>query len=88
MRKPTVILLIYLMTFSGEKLAFVAASVKRNTSGQRGYALPPPIGDRFVATNVSLKMLVSYAYHLQDHSTTNIQQVHYCHNNASLSALC
>jgi uncharacterized protein (TIGR03435 family) len=66
MAKPTVILLMYLMTFSAEKLAFEAASVKQNTSGQRGYALPPPIGDRFIATNVSLKMLVSYAYHLQD----------------------
>jgi uncharacterized protein (TIGR03435 family) len=46
--------------------AFEVASVKPNSSGRRGYALPPPKGGRFTATNVSLKALVLYAYHLQD----------------------
>ena len=48
------------------KPAFEVASVKTNNSGQRGYALPPPKGGRFTATNVSLKALILYAYHLQD----------------------
>src|SRR6516162_970658 len=46
--------------------AFEVASVKPNDSGLRGYSLPPPKGGRYTATNVSLRSLVLYAYHLQD----------------------
>jgi uncharacterized protein (TIGR03435 family) len=51
---------------STAKLVFDAVSVKPNVSGQRGYSLPPPTGERFTATNVSLNLLVTYAYHLND----------------------
>ena len=51
-------------TFAGQE--FEAATVKPNQSGQRGSSLPPPIGGRFTATNVSLKDLILYAYHVQD----------------------
>src|SRR6516162_2661623 len=46
--------------------AFEVASVKPNDSGLRGYSLPPPKGGRYTATNVSLRSLILYAYHLQD----------------------
>src|SRR6516162_3760598 len=45
---------------------FEVASVKPNDSGLRGYSLPPPKGGRYTATNVSLRSLILYAYHLQD----------------------
>jgi uncharacterized protein (TIGR03435 family) len=49
-----------------ERPEFNAASIKENNSGERGYSLPPPIGGRLVTGNTSFKMLILYAYHLQD----------------------
>jgi uncharacterized protein (TIGR03435 family) len=51
---------------AGGRPAFSVASVKANKSGQRGYSLPPPVGGRLIAANLSLKALTLYAYHLQD----------------------
>ncbi len=45
-----------------QQLKFDAASVRVNKSGERKWALPRPEGGRFVATNVSLGMLVVNAY--------------------------
>lgn len=45
---------------------FDVASIKQNKSGDRGFGLPPPVGDRLTLTNVPLSMLIQYAYHLQD----------------------
>jgi len=50
---------------------FEAASVKQNRSGQPGSSLPPPIGGRFTARNVTLTMLIGYAYHLQEFQLSN-----------------
>jgi uncharacterized protein (TIGR03435 family) len=52
---------------------FEVASIKLNNSGQRGSSLPPPIGGRLTATNVSLSQLIQYAYHLQDFEISGTQ---------------
>jgi uncharacterized protein (TIGR03435 family) len=46
---------------------FEVASVKPNTSGNNMVMIRPPVGGRFTATNVKLKMLVRLAYNLQDY---------------------
>jgi uncharacterized protein (TIGR03435 family) len=52
---------------------FEVAAVKLNKQGARGSALPPPKDGRFNATNVSLKDLVLYAYHILDFQLSGIQ---------------
>jgi uncharacterized protein (TIGR03435 family) len=46
---------------------FEVASVKPNTSGNGMIMIRPPVGGRFTATNVRLKMLIGLAYKLQDY---------------------
>jgi uncharacterized protein (TIGR03435 family) len=41
------------------------ASVKPNTSGNNMISIRPPVGGRFTATNVRLKMLVELAYNVK-----------------------
>ena len=50
--------------------AFEVASVKPNKSGERGGSLPMPISGRLTARNVSLKRLMSEAYHIQTFQIT------------------
>jgi uncharacterized protein (TIGR03435 family) len=45
---------------------FEVASIKPNTSGNGMIMIRPPVGGRFTATNVRLKMLVGLAYKVQD----------------------
>ena len=49
-----------------ERPAFEVASVKPNQSGDRGMSFGRPPG-RFTATNVTLKLLITYAYGVSDH---------------------
>jgi uncharacterized protein (TIGR03435 family) len=44
---------------------FEVASVRLNDSGSTSMKLPPPTGGRFTATNIPLKVLISYAYGVQ-----------------------
>src|SRR5262252_867143 len=53
--------------------SFEVASVKPNNSGQRGGEMPPPVGGKYNATNVSLKELIQYAYHMQDFQISGTQ---------------
>jgi uncharacterized protein (TIGR03435 family) len=45
---------------------FEVASVKPNTSGNNMVSIRPPVGGRFTATNVRLKMLVGLAYNVKN----------------------
>jgi uncharacterized protein (TIGR03435 family) len=44
---------------------FEAASIKPNTSGARGIMIRP-VGGRFTATNITLRMLILYAYKVRN----------------------
>jgi uncharacterized protein (TIGR03435 family) len=44
---------------------FEVASIKPNTSGNNMISMRPPVGGRFTATNVRLKMLVELAYNVK-----------------------
>jgi uncharacterized protein (TIGR03435 family) len=46
---------------------FEVASVKPNTSANNMIMIRPPVGGRFTATNVRLKMLIGLAYKLHDY---------------------
>jgi uncharacterized protein (TIGR03435 family) len=46
--------------------AFEVASVKQNKSAQRGYSLPPAKNGKFTARNISLKLLMTEAYHVPE----------------------
>ncbi len=48
------------------QLSFEVASIKPNNSGLDSSSMPPPVGGRFSATNVSLGQLVRLAYEVQD----------------------
>lgn len=50
--------------------AFEVASVKRNTSGNPVVQLNPPVGDRFRAVNVTVRMLIMRAYRVKDYQIT------------------
>ncbi len=54
-------LLLLVWRGSAQKPSFEVTSVKLNTSGRDGGTIGPK-GDRLVATNVTLKTLLSYAY--------------------------
>jgi uncharacterized protein (TIGR03435 family) len=49
----------------GDKPQFEVASIKPNTSDSRFVNIPPPIGGRFKATNVTLTMLLGVAYRVR-----------------------
>jgi uncharacterized protein (TIGR03435 family) len=56
-----------------QALSFEVASIKPNVSGLRGSGFPPPKDGRFNATNVTLKDLILYAYHLQGFQLSGTQ---------------
>jgi uncharacterized protein (TIGR03435 family) len=60
---------ILVQTPTGGQPRFEAASIHRNNSGSRaiGFASPP---GRFVGTNLTLRMLITHAYRVQDFQVT------------------
>jgi uncharacterized protein (TIGR03435 family) len=55
---------------SGKPLAFEAASIKQNTSGDWRRAMGPAPGGRFTATNVPARDLIAYAYGVSQDSVS------------------
>lgn len=48
-----------------ERVEFEVASVKRNNSATDSMRFPPPSNGQFAVANVSLKVLISYAFNVQ-----------------------
>jgi uncharacterized protein (TIGR03435 family) len=55
---------------TGKPLAFEAASIKQNTSGDWRRAMGPAPGGRFTATNVPARDLIAYAYGVSQDSVS------------------
>jgi uncharacterized protein (TIGR03435 family) len=45
---------------------FEVASVKPNVSGSTNFLMRPPVDGRFMATNVTLKLLIALAYQVRE----------------------
>jgi uncharacterized protein (TIGR03435 family) len=49
----------------GERVEFEVATVRRNNSATESMRFPPPSNGQFAVANVSLKVLISYAFNVQ-----------------------
>jgi uncharacterized protein (TIGR03435 family) len=54
----------------GERVEFEVASVKLNNSATESMRFPPPSNGQFAVANVSLKVLISYAFNVQGSDIT------------------
>jgi len=50
---------------AGERVEFEVATVRRNISATDSMRFPPPFNGQFAVANVSLKVLISYAFNVQ-----------------------
>src|SRR5262245_41270810 len=57
---------IYSQTPAGSRPVFEVASVKPHAGGDNRVAIMNPPGGRFVATNVILKQMITFAYGIRD----------------------
>lgn len=57
---------MFAQTPPGPKPSFEVASVKANTTGDNRMMIMPPAPTRFVATNVFLRNMITFAYNVRD----------------------